>query len=124
MSSLVTLLLGAVTASLGQNTLASLGLTKDLRATRARNHGLGMGEDSSDVKASRALDVPERAVRALNQTLELVLALLNRGGRLQKVDGHAFYTIQTHTQAQRAVIMSCANRRNRRIRERKCVSDH
>ena len=88
MSNLVTLLLGAVTASLGQNTLASLGLAKDLRATRACNHGLGMGKDSSDVKASRALDIPERAVRALNQTLELVLALLDRGGRLKKIDRH------------------------------------
>jgi len=86
--SLVTLLLRTVGAPLGQNTLASLGLTKNLSTTRACDHGLRVGKDGSDVKASRALDVPEGAVGALNQTLELVLALLDRGGRLKKIDRH------------------------------------
>ena len=44
-----------------------------------------MAEDGGDVKATRALHVHEEAVRGLHQALELVLLLLVRGTRVEKV---------------------------------------
>jgi len=49
-----------------------------------------VGEDGCDVKASGAFHVHEEGVRALNQSLQLVLALLVRGGRVQEVGRHGY----------------------------------
>lgn len=86
--SLVSLLLGAVAAALSENTLSTLGLAEHLGATRASDYGLGMRKDRRDVEASRALHIPERTVRTLNQSLKLVLRSLSRGRRLQEINRH------------------------------------
>lgn len=51
-------------------------LAQNLSAASAKNDRLGMRKHSRDGEASRALDVHEKRVRALNQTLELVAVLL------------------------------------------------
>lgn len=58
---------------------SSCGLAEDGRASHALHHALGVREDGSDLQASRAFHVHEIGVRVLDQTLQLVLALLLRG---------------------------------------------
>ena len=47
-----------------------------------------MGEDGSDLKATRALNIQEVAVGRLNQSLELMNALLVLGSWVKKIDLH------------------------------------
>lgn len=49
---------------------------------------LSVGENCGNVEASRALNIHEEAVRGLNQSLELVLALLVSERWVAKVLGH------------------------------------
>ena len=49
-----------------------------------------MGEDSSDLKAAGALHIKEVAVRGLDQSLELVHALLVLSGGMKQIDLHYF----------------------------------
>lgn len=49
---------------------------------------LSVGENCGDVEASRALNIHEEAVGGLNQSLELVLALLVSERWVAKVLGH------------------------------------
>lgn len=49
---------------------------------------LGVGENGSNVEASRALNIHEETVGGLNQSLELVLGFLVSEGRVEKVLGH------------------------------------
>ena len=46
-----------------------------------------MAEDGGDLVAAGALDVHEVGVGVLDQALQLVLALLVLGTRMQKIDG-------------------------------------
>jgi hypothetical protein len=54
------------------------------------NSGLGVGEDGSDLEASRALDIEEVAVWRLNQSLKLVSVLLVLSGWVKQIDLHYF----------------------------------
>jgi len=47
-----------------------------------------VGENGSNVEASRALNIHEETVGGLNQSLELVLGFLVSEGRVEKVLGH------------------------------------
>ncbi len=73
--------------TVGEAGLAARGLAEDPRAARALDDGLGVAEQSLDVAAARALDVHEERVGRLYQALELVLAQLGSGVRVQKVNG-------------------------------------
>lgn len=53
----------------------------------ALNDGRGVGEDSGDGKAPRALDVHEERVGLRDNLLELVGTSLNRGRSVDEVDG-------------------------------------
>ena len=44
-----------------------------------------MREHGGDLEATRALDIHEKAVRLLNETLQLVLLVLVVGGGVQEV---------------------------------------
>ena len=61
-------------------------LAQNLSAASAKNDRLGMRKHSRDGEASRALDVHEKRVRALNQTLELVAPLLLLARRVDKIN--------------------------------------
>lgn len=63
------------------------GLAQDGGAADAEDHGLGVREHGGDLVASRALHVHEVRVGVLDQTLQLVLALLIFGLGVQKVAG-------------------------------------
>ena len=47
-----------------------------------------MAENGGNLKASRALNVHEKAIGPLHKPLQLMGASLNFGGRVQKIDGH------------------------------------
>ena len=66
---------------------ATGGLAQHGGASDAKDHGLGVGENGGDLVASGALDVHEVGVGVLHQALQLVLALLLVGARVQKVLG-------------------------------------
>lgn len=51
-----------------------------------------MGEDGGDVEASRAFNIHEEGVGGLDQSFELVLALLVSEGRVAEILRH-FYRI-------------------------------
>ena len=61
-------------------------LAQNLSAASAKNDRLSMRKHSRDSEASRALDVHEKRVRALNQTLELVAPLLLLARRVDKIN--------------------------------------
>lgn len=61
-------------------------LAQNLSATSAKNDRLGMRKHSRDGEASRAFDVHEERVRALDQTLELVAPLLLLARRIDKIN--------------------------------------
>ena len=61
-------------------------LAQNLSAASAKNDRLGMRKHSRDGEASRAIDVHEKRVRALNQTLELVAPLLLLARRVDKIN--------------------------------------
>lgn len=65
----------------------SCGLAEDGRATNALHHALGVREDGSDLQAAGTLHVHEVGVGVLDQSLQLVLALLLRGQRVQQILG-------------------------------------
>ena len=73
-------------ASLSQTSLSSSWCAKDGAAVGASDHGLAVAEDGGDVEASLALDVHEIAVGRLNQSLELVLGLLELFGRVKQIN--------------------------------------
>ena len=63
------------------------GLTEDSGASDAEDDGLGVAEDGGDLVAPGALHVHEVRVGVLDQALQLVLALLILGARVQQVNG-------------------------------------
>lgn len=65
--------------------LATSGVTEDLVTIGTGNHGLGVTEDSGNVKASLALDVHKVRVGTLHQTLLLVLDLFRGRQRVEQV---------------------------------------
>lgn len=95
-------------AAFCESGLATGGLTEDGRAASADDDGLGVGEDSCDCKAARALDVHEKRSRGRNKSLQdplvrylvwrdtvkarqltylqLVLAGLSLRSRVEKID--------------------------------------
>ena len=73
-------------ATLGESGLTTSRLAEHRRARAAENDSLRVREHRSDIEATLALDVHEERVRRLNQSLELVLARLERGGRVQEID--------------------------------------
>lgn len=73
-------------ASLGKTSLSSSWCAQDGAAVGAGDHGLAVAEHCCDIEASLALDVHEVAVRRLNQSLELVLGLLELLWRVQEID--------------------------------------
>ena len=66
---------------------ATGGLAQHGGASDAKDHGLGVGENGGDLVAAGALDVHEVGVGVLHQALELVLALLIAGARVQEILG-------------------------------------
>ena len=64
---------------------SSGGLTQDCGAADAEDDGLSVAEDGRDLVASGALDVHEVGVGVLHKALQLVLALLVLGSRVQEV---------------------------------------
>lgn len=81
-------------AALGQASLTTGGLRKDLSARAANNDGLGVREDGGDGEATRALDVHEERVGVLHKSLELVAASLLLGGGVKKVDGESLSRVK------------------------------
>jgi hypothetical protein len=51
-------------------------------------------ENGGDLEASGALNIHEKAVRGLDQSLKLVLMLLLSLGRKKKISGHLIYEPQ------------------------------
>lgn len=76
-------------AALGQTSLTTGRLGKDLSARAANDNSLGVGEDGGDGEAARALDVHEERVGVLHKSLEFVAASLLLGGGVKKVDGES-----------------------------------
>lgn len=72
-------------------------LAQNLSAASAKNDRLGMRKHSRDGEASRALDVHEKRVRALHHTLELVLASLNLGRRVNQVNSERLWACQSYS---------------------------
>ena len=77
------MLLPPEAAALREPGSAPSGLTEDSGATGAHHHSLGVTEDGGDLVTAGALDVHEVAVRVLHEALQLVLALLVLGARVQ-----------------------------------------
>ena len=77
-------------APLGQTGDTTSRLAKHRVAASAEHDRLRMTVDRRDLQAAGALDVHEVAVRALNQALQLVLALLVGGVRVQEVNIHGY----------------------------------
>mmetsp|Transcript_18642 Transcript_18642/g.25683 ORF Transcript_18642/g.25683 Transcript_18642/m.25683 type:complete len:96 (-) Transcript_18642:196-483(-) len=77
-----------VTASISETGSATGGLAEHYIARAAEDDCLCMTEYGSDLKASRALDIHEKTVRALYKALELVGLGLALGGWVQQIDGH------------------------------------
>jgi len=73
---------GAPLSELG---LASSGLAEHGGARGAEHHSGRVAEHGGDLEAAGALDVHEEGVGRLDETLELVLAGLVLGGRVQQV---------------------------------------
>lgn len=57
----------------------SSGLAQDGGASHALHHALGVREDGCDLQAARAFHVHEIGIWVLDQSLQLMLALLLRG---------------------------------------------
>lgn len=66
---------------------STCGLTQNRGASNAHNNSLGMTEDCRNLNASWAFDIHEVGIGMLNKSLELVLALLLRRQRVQKILG-------------------------------------
>lgn len=66
--------------------LATCGRSQHSCTGGARDDCLAVGKDSGDVVAALALDIHEIAVRALNQTLELVLLRLKGCRRVAQIE--------------------------------------
>ena len=60
-------------------------LTQDGRTADTQDDSLSVAEHGRDLVAARALDVHEVGVRMLNKSLQLVLAFLILGSRVQQV---------------------------------------
>jgi len=56
----------------------------------AEDSGLSMREDGCDLEAAGALDIKEVAVRRLDQSLELVRALLMFSSWMKQIELHNF----------------------------------
>ena len=69
-----------------------------------------MRENGSDVKASRAFDVHEKAIRALNQPLQLMLGLFLGRRRMKKISGHGLQTERTELKGL-VIDSDCTDRR-------------
>ena len=72
-------------AALGEAGPAARWLAQHHRTAPAEHNGLCMGEDGRDIEAAGALDIHKERVRRLNQTLELVFALLIGRARVQEI---------------------------------------
>jgi hypothetical protein len=57
-------------------------------AVSAQNNSLGVTENSGNLKASRALNVHEKRIRALHKSLKLVGSELELRGRIQQISRH------------------------------------
>jgi len=78
-------LLSPERASLGQTCLTTSGLAEHGRAASADDDGLSVREDRRDGEAARALDVHEEGPGLGDERLQLVLAELGRGRRVEQI---------------------------------------
>jgi hypothetical protein len=79
-------LLSPERATLCETGLATGGLAQHLRAALADDDGLGVREDGGDGEAAGALDVHEEGSWGGHERLELVLAGLGDGRRVEEID--------------------------------------
>jgi hypothetical protein len=75
----------SVRAALSQAANTASRLAQDSGARAADNNSLRVREHSRNAEAARALNIHEKAVRRLYQSLQLVLLRLRRSGRVQQI---------------------------------------
>lgn len=75
--------------------LTTGGLAQNLSAATAQNNGLSVREHRGDSEAAGTLDIHEKRVGVLNQTLELVAASLLLRGRVDKVNGKSLSAVSS-----------------------------
>ncbi len=63
-------------------------LAEHLGAASAKHNGLRVAEYGRDGEAPCALDIHEEGVRALHQTLQLVLAAFGNSGGMEEILNH------------------------------------
>jgi len=78
-------LLSPERAALSETGLTTCWLAKNGGTGSTDDDGLGMRENSGDIKAAGALDVHEEGTRSWNKSLELMLSGLSSRGRVKEI---------------------------------------
>lgn len=86
-------LLATELGAIDETSLTTGGMTEHLIAGGTGDYGLGMTEDSGDVKATLAFNVHEVGVRALYEALLLVEQLLRSGQRVEQVHNQLIWLV-------------------------------
>lgn len=88
-------------------------MAEDLITVGTGYHGLGMAEDSGNVKATLALDIHKVRVGPLHQALLLVHGLLRGGERVEQVHNQLHFV-----RGRRKELVDCLTTRERDARSR------